>query len=455
MARYKARHAGGTYYQKSSGSSAKIDPNSDIYDYDFSADSSALKTTPKQTAKTAQKTTTTAPKQSASKTTVNKTTASKTNVNKPQAKPASQTIKPTQSVKTAQSAQTAKTAQKPAQPQRTAQKPAANAPQKTTQAQKPTVNNAQKTAQTAKAPQQRAKAAQPQHAKNPNGQHAAPKTAPSKNTKMASYQPPKQKKSSYDREPSGFALALRIIISALAGLGIVIFLVPIAKHYFTITSIIAIVFLGLLIVHVNIKRVLTDDGERGGLNVLWHVVSVVFALCICWVGFVTFQMVTVDTSEPSEDTTVVVLGAKVYQSGVSVALQNRLNTAIEYLDAHPKADVIVTGGQGDDEPWSEASAALTYLEDNGIEAVRIYTEEKSTSTYENLNNSKSILAENNLGNSIVLVTQSYHMFRASSEAKDLGYTVYCLPCKTNMLLLPTYYSREVLAITKYYITKIF
>ncbi len=295
---------------------------------------------------------------------------------------------------------------------------------------------------------------QPQYAapKQRAAQHAAPKPPVKREVKETRYVPMKPQKADY--RPSGFALALRVIISTLAALGIVFFLIPIAKSYFTITSVVAVAFLALLIVHVNIKRILTDDGERRALSVVWHVVSVVFLLCVCWVGFVTFQMINVDESEPQESTTVVVLGAKVYQTGVSVALQNRLNTALEYLNENPSSKVVVTGGQGSDEPWSEASAAKDYLVAQGIKEDRILTEDKSTSTEENLSYSKSILAENNLGSSIVLVTQSFHMFRASSQAKDQGYTVYCMPCATNKWLLPTYYSREVLAITKYYITKV-
>ncbi len=328
----------------------------------------------------------------------------------------------------------------------------APAPKAPTQAKKPTPQNSAPQPAKRQAPAKPVQKAQHAAPQQRVAQHAAPKPPAKREVKETRYAP--MKSQDYDYKPSGFALALRVIISTLAALGIVFFLIPIAKSYFTITSVIAIAFLGLLIVHVNIKRILTDDGERRVLSVIWHVVSVVFLLCVCWVGFITFQMINVDESEPQDNATVVVLGAKVYQSGVSVALQNRLNTAIEYLNENPSAKVVVTGGQGSDEPWSEASAAKDYLVEQGIKEDRILTEDKSTSTEENLSYSKSILSENNLGSTIVLVTQSFHMFRASSQAKDQGYTVYCMPCKTNKWLLPTYYSREILAITKYYITKL-
>ncbi len=425
MAKYKPRHAGGTYYQgKSSASkSPRASRYQDSMEYKFDEN----EIVPKNTA--AQKTQPQTSEPSFTAKTVNTAQA-------PQAKQVQRPVSaPTQNVqKSAQSSQP-----KPQPQQRVAQHAAPSQP-------KPQQRVAQHAAPTQPKPQQRA------------AQHAAPTQPRAQQTERKnpqySYSNPYQISPRQEVRPSGFALALRIIISTLAGLGIVFFLIPIVKNYFTVTSIIAIAFLALLIVHVNIKRILTNDGERRVLSVLWHVVSVVFLLCICWLGFITFQMVSVDTSEPDDNSTVIVLGAKVYQSGVSVALQNRLNTAITYLSKNPSTKVIVTGGQGSDEPWSEASAAKNYLVDQGIKEERILTEDKSTSTEENLSYSKTIMSENNLGNSIVLVTQSFHMFRASSQAKDLGYTVYCLPCKTNVWLLPTYYSREVLAITKYYITKL-
>ncbi|MDO4459239.1 MAG: YdcF family protein [Clostridia bacterium] len=247
---------------------------------------------------------------------------------------------------------------------------------------------------------------------------------------------------------------IRVIVSVLSVLGIVFFCIPIAKSYFTVTSAIAVAFCVCVLLLANIKGVLTKHGERTGMNILWYLVSLVFFIAVCWFGFCTFQMLSVNYEDPKEDATVVVLGARVYESGVSVSLQNRLNAAKEYLDEHPDAKCIVTGGQGSDEPWTEASAAKAYLLSLGVKEDRILMEDKSTSTLENLSFSKTVLAENKLGNSIVVVTQNFHMFRASSQARDLGFTVYSHACKTNMWLFPTYYSRELLSITKYYIDKV-
>jgi len=53
--------------------------------------------------------------------------------------------------------------------------------------------------------------------------------------------------------------------------------------------------------------------------------------------------------------------------------------------------VITSGGRGADEARSEASAMAEYLVDHGIPAERILLEDQSTTTLENLRNSKAII----------------------------------------------------------------
>ena len=69
--------------------------------------------------------------------------------------------------------------------------------------------------------------------------------------------------------------------------------------------------------------------------------------------------------------TVVVLGAKVEGDAPSRMLRRRLETARDYLLAHPEAPVIVAGGQGSDERRSEASVMAAWLLEQGIESSRI------------------------------------------------------------------------------------
>ena len=62
-----------------------------------------------------------------------------------------------------------------------------------------------------------------------------------------------------------------------------------------------------------------------------------------------------------EPEVMVILGCQVRQDGPSVLLRDRLDEALDYLEDHPDMTVVVSGGQGPDEPTSEAQAMADYL----------------------------------------------------------------------------------------------
>ena len=89
---------------------------------------------------------------------------------------------------------------------------------------------------------------------------------------------------------------------------------------------------------------------------------------------------------------IIVLGAQVHQGSPSLVLRYRLDRAAEYLRANPDTTCIVSGGQGPNEPYAEARGMADYLEhDAGIDASRIIEEPDSTTTVENLRNSRAII----------------------------------------------------------------
>ena len=63
---------------------------------------------------------------------------------------------------------------------------------------------------------------------------------------------------------------------------------------------------------------------------------------------------------------VIVLGAQVRESGPSKALRYRLDRTIDYLEENPDTICIVSGGQGHNEPFSEAQGMADYLQKHGI-----------------------------------------------------------------------------------------
>lgn len=115
----------------------------------------------------------------------------------------------------------------------------------------------------------------------------------------------------------------------------------------------------------------------------------------------------------------IVLGAQWKPEGPSVVLRYRLEEAIKYLKVNRETIVIVSGGQGANEPISEAQGMYDYLVARGVDASRIIKEDKSTSTYENLKFSGVLLDK--AENEVVIVTNDFHVFRAEKLARAQGY----------------------------------
>lgn len=130
----------------------------------------------------------------------------------------------------------------------------------------------------------------------------------------------------------------------------------------------------------------------------------------------------------------VVLGCLVREDGPSVSLQNRIDAAYEYLVAHPDVIAVVSGGQGEDEPISEAQCMYDHLVEMGIDPDRIWIEDKSTSTWENLQFTLALIEEKtgSRPNVLGLVSSEYHLFRASLQAKDLGIETVGIPARTTL-----------------------
>ena len=118
----------------------------------------------------------------------------------------------------------------------------------------------------------------------------------------------------------------------------------------------------------------------------------------------------------------IVLGAAVHGDRVTWVLSNRLDTAAEYLNAHPDTLCVVSGGQGGGETVTEASAMRKYLiERKGIDADRILSEDRAESTKENFEFSKALIEQRlGKGASIAFVTTDFHVFRARRVALKNG-----------------------------------
>lgn len=155
-------------------------------------------------------------------------------------------------------------------------------------------------------------------------------------------------------------------------------------------------------------------------------------------------------STPPEDLEcLIVLGAMVRPDGLPTrALRYRLEAARSYLAEHPTTIAIVSGGQGADEPVSEAAAMACWLADRSVGSERIIQESTSTTTAENLSLSTQLvpgLRKRRIG----IVTNDFHLYRSLLIARKQGFQrVWGVPAASTPENLPVNLARECFALIK-------
>ncbi len=153
-------------------------------------------------------------------------------------------------------------------------------------------------------------------------------------------------------------------------------------------------------------------------------------------------------NEPASDTsgTVIVLGCKIQDDQPSTMLRNRLERALDYLKEHPESPVIVAGGKGQDERYTEAYVMKKYLTEHGIDETRIYQEDSSTNTEENIAMSRAVIQERDLPQNMIIVSDSFHLYRATLHARQLGISCSSIHSQTPVSVFLGYWVREILGI---------
>lgn len=150
--------------------------------------------------------------------------------------------------------------------------------------------------------------------------------------------------------------------------------------------------------------------------------------------------------EPNLDY-IIVLGAQVRENGPSAALKFRLDEAYDYLVENEDTLCIVSGGQGANEPCSEAKGMYDYLTDRGIDGERIILEDKSTDTSENIAFSAVFLDMEN--DRVGIVTNNFHVFRSVHLARHFGIENVCgISARSNVIFQLNNMFREFFGILK-------
>lgn len=239
------------------------------------------------------------------------------------------------------------------------------------------------------------------------------------------------------------------LVIVLAVLGLAWFMIPIFYGVINIGSIAAMAFCLLILLYAIFHPTIKAHFQnKKPAKIIRTVLAVFISIGVLWAAILTGCMIFGANAAPPKNATVVVLGSQVKGTEPSLDLLQRINAAADYLKANPQAKCIVSGGQGKNEQVTEASVMQRYLVSSGIDASRIFMEDTSTTTQENLANSLKIIEQKSLSKNIAIVTDEYHQFRAGVIARRTGLTPYSVCARTPWFIFSACYARELLAITK-------
>ena len=194
-----------------------------------------------------------------------------------------------------------------------------------------------------------------------------------------------------------------------------------------------------------VKSGLAGDHKKQVIITLVVICTVIIAFLAAFFGTLG-SIVSASHQTATDQTTVIVLGCRIKGDVPSGSLKNRCSAAARYLEENPDAVVIASGGQGKDENLSEGQCIHDLLVEKGIDESRIFIEDKSHSTDENIANSLKIIEDNNLSTDVAIATSDYHEKRARIICKKNGLTPYSVPANSTKWAKPTQFTREVFGV---------
>ena len=190
-----------------------------------------------------------------------------------------------------------------------------------------------------------------------------------------------------------------------------------------------------------------------GMKLLRRVFTVCLVIGLIAFGITESFIIKAAFGDPGKQCAyMVVLGAKVRDTGPSVSLWDRIYGAADYMHTHPDVIAVVSGGQGSDEPMSEGQAMYDELVALGIAPERIWIEDQATSTRENINFALDLIEEKTgtRPHTLGVVSSEYHLFRASLFAESCGVDFVGVPARTSRVSqLVNHLMREVAGVWQY------
>jgi len=189
-----------------------------------------------------------------------------------------------------------------------------------------------------------------------------------------------------------------------------------------------------------------------GMKIFMSCAMVFYAVTFAvLVGYIYLSPSAQPDAQPNGTENVyIVFGAKVKADGPAKTLASRLDAAVDVMLSDSGSVCIVSGGQGPNEPFTEASCMYEYMVARGISPARIFLEERASSTKENILYSTALIEQLGLTDrQIICISSDTHIPRIRLMCSRAGVDALYIKAETPMKeFLFTTWVREYLSYVK-------
>jgi uncharacterized SAM-binding protein YcdF (DUF218 family) len=162
---------------------------------------------------------------------------------------------------------------------------------------------------------------------------------------------------------------------------------------------------------------------------VWNALGIAVSGLLIYIAYLAVrinQQAGRDEAQPAD--VILVLGAAEYRGRPSPVLRARLDHAVALYQEHIAPRVMTTGGAGGDPVFTEGAVGRSYLISHGVPSEAIIVETEGESTVQSVTMAAEILRRMGL-NSVVVVSDGYHIFRVKKMLRASGLEAYGSPRK--------------------------
>lgn len=168
--------------------------------------------------------------------------------------------------------------------------------------------------------------------------------------------------------------------------------------------------------------------EQHRVKVLRLLAAILVLPALFWVAYVALRVVIVGERDDRRTAdAIVVLGEREHSGWPSSPFAARLDHALSLYEQGWAPLMIVAGGDPEGDSYTEADAGTRYLEHRGLPPEVLLTV-GGDNTYENLREAEALAEREDL-ETVLVVSERFHMLRSLAMAEDLGMRAYGSPTR--------------------------